>query len=117
MIVLKFLKGLPLVAQIVSAAIVAAIAYFLFASVWAYWFGSDEAETKIDGARAGAVIEDVQGTFEDLADLEDMQEANGRLIAHTEEMIARADTQAEKDAIAEDALCQIDPDFCEGESE
>lgn len=117
MIVLKFLKGLPLLAQIASAAIVGLFAYFLIASVWAYLFGNNEAETKIDGARAGAVIEDVQGTFEDLADLEDMQEANGRLIAHTEEMIARADTQAEKDAIAEGALCQIDPEFCKGESE
>ena len=108
---------MPLVTKIVSAVFVAVIVYFFLASVWAYLFGNDEAETKIDAARAGAVIDDAQSTFEDLAEIDNFRENNERLITLTQELIATAKTQAEKDAIAKDALCQIDPEFCKEKKE
>ena len=99
-------------AQLLLAGLSAALLYFAAASVWAYWFGNDEAEAEIEGARAGAAVQSAQETFKDLADLEGVREGNARLIDHTEELLSRAATQAEKDAIAQNAMCQIDPEFC-----
>ena len=112
MVAWKLLRGLPILAQLLLAGLAAALLYFAVASFLAYWFGNDDAETEIEGARAGAAVESAQDAFKDLADLDDVREENARLIDHTEELLARAKTQAEKDAIAQDAMCQIDPEFC-----
>lgn len=108
----KFLRGLPALGQLLLAGLAALLLYFAAASIWAYWFGSDEAETKIEGARAEAAVESAQDTFKDLADLDQVRKGNERLIAHTEEALTSAKTQEEKEAIAQDALCAIDPEFC-----
>jgi len=110
--VIKFFKSLTPLGRIVSALITVALVVLVFTFVRDLVVGNAEVIAEIDSERAGAAVRTAQETFNDLAELDEAREQSRSVVESTKVEIAQAPTQAEKEAIATAALCELDPAYC-----